>query len=320
MLSIVVPVFNERESLKPLVEAIEDTHPMLGRDVELVLVDDGSTDGSWDIISELCAEEYTIRCLGVKLRRNYGKASALDAGFKQASGDVIVSMDGDLQDDPAEIPKLLEKLQEGDYDLVSGWKQNRQDTLEKILPSRVFNWATRLVTGTTLHDYNCGLKAYRRRAIIDLHLYGDLHRYTPVLLQDRGFRIAEVKVGHRPRIYGKSKYGFRRYFKGLLDLLSVLAITRFSHRPGHLFGGIGLMLGIFGILILSYLTVQWFVGMRPLGTRPLFFLGILLVIVSGQLISLGLLGELLLAQQVRRNPLDLVKTVIASDSDKPSVK
>ncbi len=314
MLSIVIPLYNEVESLDALVQAIDDQYVRLNDTIEVILVDDGSTDGSWNKIESLCEADFRVQCIGVRLRRNCGKASALSAGFRQANGEIIISMDADLQDDPAEISKLLQVMDQGDYDLVSGWKQHRQDPLEKVLPSKFFNWTTRLVTGVKLHDFNCGLKAYRSRAVKDLHLYGELHRYTPILVKNKGYKVGEAPVAHKKRQFGHSKFGVNRYVRGMLDLFTVVAITRFLHRPGHLFGGMGLLFGVLGGGILSYLSMLWFMGV-PVGGRPLFFLGILLVIVAFQLISLGLLGEMFLHLNLRKFSSDIVDCVKRSTNE-----
>ena len=272
LLSIVVPVFNEAGSVEPLYQEIVEALAPLGA-LEVVFVDDGSTDGSAAVIERLVAEHADVRL--VKLRRNFGKAAALSHGFAEARGDLIVTMDGDRQDDPAEIPKLLAKLDQG-YDLVSGWKQSRQDPVSKTLPSKFFNWTVRKATGVELHDFNCGLKAYRREVIRHVRVYGELHRYIPVLASDLGFRVAEEKVSHRRRTSGESKYGWRRYARGYLDLLTVLFLGRYRQRPQHLFGGIGTMMVLVGVLIDLYLTIDKLFG-HPIGQRPLLLLGTLLI-------------------------------------------
>jgi glycosyltransferase involved in cell wall biosynthesis len=294
LLSIVVPVFNEADSLEPLHQEIVDAVGPLGP-FEVVLVDDGSTDESPRILERLAAGHDNVRV--VRLRRNFGKAAALTHGFAEARGDRIITMDGDRQDDPAEIPKLLAKLDQG-YDLASGWKQSRQDPLSKRLPSRFFNWTVRRSTGVSLHDFNCGLKAYRREVIDHVRIYGELHRYIPVLASDLGFRVTEEKVSHRRRTAGRSKYGWRRYARGYLDLLTVLFLGRYRQRPQHLFGGIGTMMVIVGVLIDLYLTIDKLLG-HPIGQRPLLLLGTLLIIVGIQLVSLGLVGELITQARAR---------------------
>jgi len=294
LLSIVVPVYNEAGSLEPLYAEIAAAVGPYGP-FEVVFVDDGSTDDSLSVMERVAAAHEGVRI--VRLRRNFGKAAALTHGFAETRGDLVVTMDGDRQDDPAEIPKLLAKLNEG-YDLVSGWKQSRQDPVSKTLPSKFFNWTVRKSTGVSLHDFNCGLKAYRRAVIEHVKVYGELHRYIPVLASDLGFRVTEVKVAHRRRTSGRSKYGWRRYARGYLDLLTVLFLGRYRQRPQHLFGGIGTMMVVVGVLIDLYLTIDKFFG-HPIGQRPLLLLGTLLIIVGIQLLSLGLIGELITQARAR---------------------
>jgi glycosyltransferase involved in cell wall biosynthesis len=287
LLSIVVPVFNEADSIEPLHAEIEAAVAGLGP-FEVVYVDDGSTDTTREVLDGLVATRPNVRV--VRLRRNFGKAAALTHGFANARGDVIVTMDGDRQDDPDEIPKLLARLDDG-YDLVSGWKQSRQDPLSKRLPSKLFNWTVSTTTGIELHDFNCGLKAYRREVVEHVVVYGELHRYIPVLASDLGFRVTEEKVAHRRRTTGRSKYGWRRYARGYLDLLTVLFLGRYKQRPQHLFGGIGTIMLVVGVAIDLYLTVLKILG-HSIGQRPLLLLGTLLIIVGIQFLSLGLIGEL----------------------------
>ena len=293
-ISIVVPVYNEEHSLQELVAAIEAVFKEpAGKTMnlhEIILVDDGSSDGSWERMIRLQSETEKITTL--KLRKNLGKSAALQAGFTFASGDVIVSLDADLQDDPGEIPLLVAKLREG-YDLVSGWKRKRKDPLSKIIPSKLFNFVISRMFGLTLHDINCGFKAYRSPVAKSLVLYGEFYRFIPVILAHRGFKVSEVQVEHHPRKFGKSKYGIERMPRGALDFLSLLVVTRFLNRPGHFFGSIGMVIGGAGFLILSYLSVLWFLGTHPIGNRPLFFLGILLLLLSAQIISTGVLAELI---------------------------
>src|SRR5207247_2576678 len=233
-----------------------------------------------------------------RLRRNFGESAALSAGFAQADGDVVVTIDGDLQDDPQEIPRLLAKLEEG-FDLVSGWKARRRDRLSRRIPSRVFNVVTGWVSGLRLHDMNCGLKAYRAEVVKGLSIYGELHRFIPVLAHYRGYRVAELAVNHRPREHGRSRYGIERYLRGFFDLLTVTFIGRYRTRPLHLFGGLGLTLGFLGVAVLSYLTVLKIEG-HAIGQRPLLILGVLLVVVGLQFFSLGLISELITSQHEER--------------------
>jgi dolichol-phosphate mannosyltransferase len=288
VISVVVPVRNEERSVALLVDEVESALQPLGLAWETIFVDDGSTDGTYAALTRLHAAREDVRV--VRLRRNFGKAAALAAGFAQAQGEVIVTLDGDLQDDPAEIPHLLVKLEEG-FDLVSGWKTRRRDPLRRRALSRVFNAVTRWISGVRLHDMNCGLKAYRAEVVRGLRLYGELHRFIPVLAHHRGFRIAELPVNHRPREHGRSRYGLERYLRGFLDLLTVSFIGRYRHRPLHLFGGLGLTLSLAGVGILLYLTVDKLTG-HAIGQRPLLILGVLLVVVGLQVFSLGLITEL----------------------------
>jgi glycosyltransferase involved in cell wall biosynthesis len=299
LLSLVIPVYNEADSLDPLVAEIDEALAARGAAYEIVFVDDGSTDGSFAVMRGLAEARDDVRA--VKLRRNFGKAAALSHGFAAARGDIIVTMDGDRQDDPAEIAGLTAPLSQG-FDLVSGWKQRRQDPLNKTLPSKFFNWTVRKASGIPLHDFNCGLKAYRREVTDTISVYGELHRYIPVVAAQAGFQVTEVKVNHRRRTAGRSKYGWQRYLRGYLDLLTVLFLGRYQHRPQHLFGGFGTLLILIGVLLELYLTIDKLVFGHPIGQRPLLLLGALLIIVGVQLLSLGLIGELIANSRARRGP------------------
>ncbi len=290
LLSFVIPVKDEQATIELLAAGILDNvRNMDGNfEVEIIFIDDGSIDQSWEIMKKLSASNDNI--FAIRFRKNFGKAIALEAGFRHAAGEIVFTMDADLQDDPNEIPKFIAALDSG-FDLVSGWKKRRNDPISKKLPSSIFNKVTAFATGIALHDFNCGFKCYCREVVDSIHLYGEMHRYTPVLANDYGYRIGEVEVIHHPRLHGKSKYGFERYVRGFIDLLTVLATTRWMNKPGHLFGGLGIASGIFGGGILAYLTVIWFGGVRPIGNRPFFFLGILLCILSVQMISLGIIAE-----------------------------
>jgi dolichol-phosphate mannosyltransferase len=288
VISVVVPVHDEEDSVEPLLDELRAALDPLGTEWEVLFVDDGSTDETFGALTRLHDREPGIRI--VRLRRNFGKAAALAAGFAEAAGDVVVTIDGDLQDDPAEIPRLLAKLDEG-FDLVSGWKTRRRDPLRRRIVSRIFNSVTGRISGLRLHDLNCGLKAYRVEVLRGLRLYGELHRFIPVLAHYRGFRVAEVSVNHRPRGHGRSRYGMERYLRGFFDLLTVTFMGRYRYRPLHLFGGLGLLLGGIGFVLLAYLTVLKLMG-RAIGQRPLLTLGVLLLVVGIQLFSLGLIGEL----------------------------
>jgi len=297
-LSIVVPVLDEAESLPLLYRELTAVLEGLHRPYELVFVDDGSRDESFAILEKLHRQDDRVRVL--RLRRNFGKAAALSVGFAHVRGDIVATLDADLQDDAAELPRLLAALEDG-YDLVSGWKVNRQDPASKTWPSRVFNAITGRLTGYPLHDLNSGFKLYRRAVVEELRLYGELHRFIPVLAGRRGFVVGEVPVNHRPRRFGRSKYGAARFVRGCLDLLTVLFLTRYTRRPLHLFGGLGLAsLGI-GLLVSFYLSVLWLTGVRPIGSRPLLAFGVLSILVGIQFFSLGLLSELVLSFQARNN-------------------
>ncbi len=296
MISVVVPVYNEERSVALLLDELRSALEPLGEPWEAIFVDDGSTDGSFAALTRLHAANENVRV--VRMRRNFGKAAALAAAFAQAQGDTIVTIDGDLQDDPAEIPRLLVKLEEG-FDLVSGWKTHRRDRLTRRLLSKLFNRVVGFFSGVHLHDMNCGLKAYRADVVRGLPLYGELHRFIPVLAYQRGYRIAELPVNHRPRNYGRSRYGLERYLRGFFDLLTVSFIGRYRHRPLHLFGGLGLILSVAGSGTLVYLTVVKAQG-HSIGQRPLLILGVLLVVVGIQFFSLGLIGEMITSQHAER--------------------
>jgi dolichol-phosphate mannosyltransferase len=303
MLSVIVPILNEAPALPQLMRELEAVATKNGYDLQTIFVDDGSTDGSWDVICRLASDD--ARILGIRLRRNFGKAAALSAGFHAAEGERIVTIDGDLQDAPAEIAALLAKLDEG-FDVVSGWKRDRQDPWHKVLPSRVFNWLVSQLMGVHLHDHNCGLKAYRREVMYEIRLYGELHRFVPVLAAAKGFRIGEVAVSHRPRKYGKSKYGVSRLSKGLLDLITVKFIVGYGQRPQHMLGTVGLIAFMLGGLGMGWLAVQW-IFTRAIGgydaielhkTAALYYC-LALFIIGAQFLSVGLLGEMIAAYWTR---------------------
>ena len=296
MISVVIPVHDEEQSVERLYNELAEALTKDGQSWEAVFVDDGSTDGTFAALTRLHDANDNVRV--VRLRRNFGKATALAAGFSEAVGEILVTIDGDLQDDPAEIPRLLEKLEEG-YDLVSGWKTERRDPLTRRIPSRIFNAVAGKVSGVRLHDMNCGLKAYRAEVVQGMQLYGELHRYTPVLAHYSGYSVTELPVNHRPREHGRSNYGVERYVRGFLDLLTVTFMGRYRHRPLHLFGGLGLGASFLGTAILAYLTVVKITG-HPIGERPLLTLGVLLVVVGIQLLSLGLLSELITSHHEER--------------------
>jgi glycosyltransferase involved in cell wall biosynthesis len=300
MLSIVIPVFNESASLAALHRELSEVATAQDYDLDVVFVDDGSTDESWKVICQLA--ESDPRVSGLRFRRNFGKAAALSAGFALVQGDLVMTLDADLQDDPREIPKFLVEM-EKDFDVVSGWKKVRHDPLEKILPSRVFNWFVSWVTGVKLHDHNCGMKCYRREVFDEVRLYGELHRFVPVLAAARGFRVGEVAIGHRRRQHGRSKYGFARYIKGFLDLMTVKFLTGFGQRPQHMLGTAGLVSFGLGTLGMLYLACWWiisrieFFGMQPvlLHEKPSVIYSMGLMLLGGQLMSIGFLAELFIA-------------------------
>ncbi|MFQ5583681.1 MAG: glycosyltransferase family 2 protein, partial [Calditrichia bacterium] len=277
--------------LPELLAWISEAVTPLNLTYEIIIVDDGSRDNSPKVLRELKKKYPPLKA--IVFRKNYGKSAALSEGFRLARGEIVITMDADLQDDPGEIPNMLRKLNEG-YDLVSGWKKKRNDPISKKLPSKLFNFVTSLVTGIRLHDFNCGLKAYRREVIETIQVYGEMHRFLPVLAHWQGFRVGELAVKHHPRVYGKTKFGLRRFFNGFLDLLTVLFLTRYKTSPLHIFGMMGLFFFLIGFVIEVYFTIHWSLGGK-IGTRPLFFLGILLIIVGVQFIVFGLLGEMLTA-------------------------
>jgi glycosyltransferase involved in cell wall biosynthesis len=297
--SVVIPVYNEREALVPLLDEVEQACGVIAGEWEVIFVDDGSTDGSTELLERLARERAPVRV--VQLRRNFGKSFALRAGFAETRGSAVVTLDGDGQDVPAEIPALLAKLEEG-YDVVSGWKQERHDPPFKRWGSRLFNRLSAGLSGVPLHDVNCGMKAYRGSAIRALDLYGEQHRVIPLIGFQRGWRVAELPVRHRAREQGRSKFGPERYVRGLLDLLGVLLIGRYQYRPLHLFGGAGLVLLSVGFVICVYLTIEK-LGGEAIGDRPLLMLGVLLIVAGIQLFTLGLVGEMITAtrQDMRRS-------------------
>jgi glycosyltransferase involved in cell wall biosynthesis len=302
VISVVIPVYDEAESLTALHAEIADTARRANLDLEMILVDDGSRDGSWAIIRELAVRDPRVH--GLRLRRNFGKAAALSAGFRAARRDLILTLDGDLQDDPAEMPRLLAALA-GGLDVVSGWKRQRQDPWHKVLPSRVFNALVSRFTGVRLHDHNCGMKCYRAEVFREIRLYGELHRFIPVLAAARGFRVGEIEIRHRPRRFGRSKYGMRRFVKGFLDLLTVKFLTGYGHRPQHLLGTIGLVSFTAGALGMVYLAVTWVVRLwdesayQPLHERPLLIYSVAALLLGAQMTSIGFLAELITAYQGR---------------------
>jgi glycosyltransferase involved in cell wall biosynthesis len=300
-LSIVIPLLNEEESLGELVEWIERVVTKMEINYEIIFVDDGSTDNSWQIINDLKERYSSIKA--IKFRRNYGKSAALQVAFQKAQGDVVITMDADLQDSPDEIPELYRKVIEDGYDLVSGWKQKRHDPLGKTIPSKLFNATTRKLSGIQLHDFNCGLKAYKGELVKSIEVYGEMHRYIPVIAKAAGFaNITEKVVTHHPRKHGVSKFGLERVMRGYLDLASIMFVGKFGKRPMHFFGSMGTVLGFIGTVMLGYLTfVKIFMGEGGIANRPLFYLGMLLVIVGVQLFIAGFLAEMISRVSPNRN-------------------
>lgn len=318
--SLVVPVFNEEESLRILYGEIVAVAETLSAKIELIFVDDGSTDASWTIIEELVQKDDRVR--GIRFRRNFGKAAALDVGFKAATLPIVMTLDADLQDDPQEIPDFLRLIDSG-YDVVSGWKRTRRDPWHKVLPSRVFNEMVSRLTGVKLHDHNCGMKCYRREIFDEITLYGELHRFVPVLAASRGYKVGEKVVQHRPRKYGVSKYGFKRFAKGFLDLLTVKFVTGYGQRPQHLLGTLGLSAFGVGAAALGWMALRWVVSRLPaigcggeycLSGRPAVVYSAALMLLGTQLLSVGAIAELLVAYQNRKGREYSVKKTIGRPS------
>jgi glycosyltransferase involved in cell wall biosynthesis len=306
-LSVVVPLYNEEESLNELAEKVcESLNDRIT--FELIFVDDGSSDQSWKAIQEVSRKFENVS--GIRLQRNYGKSSALQAGFEEAKGQYIATMDADLQDDPFEIPKMLQQLKEQDLHLVSGWKKKRHDPISKTIPSRFFNKVTSMVTGIDLNDFNCGLKVYRRDVVDHIYLYGELHRYIPFLAKLEGYdRIGEKVVKHHPRKYGKTKFGISRFMNGFLDLLTLLFVNRYLQRPMHFFGALGFLFLLIGGVINVYLSVEKIFFNKPLGDRPLLLLGVMLMVLGAQIFSIGFLGELIQKRNEKQQKPNIRETV-----------
>ena len=305
--SVVIPLYNEEENVEILNERLGATMKNIG-DYEIVYVDDGSTDGTLRLLEQIQAQDENVIVLS--LRRNFGQTAAFAAGFDFARGDVIVTMDGDLQNDPADIPKLLEAIKE--YDLVSGWRKKRQDSFSRTFPSKIANWLISKVTGVRLHDYGCSLKAYRRDVVKNLKLYGEMHRFIPAVASWYGVRIAEVETTHHPRLRGKSKYGISRTIKVLLDLVTVKFLQSFSTKPIQFFGPLGLFFGFAGMGISLYLTAAKIFKGIDIGGRPLLLLGALLIIVGIQFIGMGLLGEMIVRvyHESQKKPIYTLKKIL----------
>jgi glycosyltransferase involved in cell wall biosynthesis len=299
--SIVVPLYNEEESLPELCAWINKVAIENGYTYEIMLIDDGSTDGSWNVIENLSENNAHIK--GLRFQRNYGKSAALNEGFKIVTGEVVITMDADLQDSPDEIPSLRNMILNGKYDLISGWKKKRHDPISKTIPSKFFNWVTTKTTGIKLHDFNCGLKAYRLSVVKNIEVYGEMHRYIPVIAKWSGYkRIGEKVVEHRARKYGTSKFGIERFIKGFLDLASILFVGKFGKRPMHFFGSWGTVSFIFGLIVFIYLTIsKFFFDKSGLTQRPLFFFAILAMIIGTQLFLTGFIAELITRNSPGRN-------------------
>lgn len=306
-LSIIIPLYNEEENILNLYNELKLILSSLNISYEIIFIDDGSKDGTFMMLKKLRESDNKIKI--IKFRMNFGKSTALNVAFKYALGNNIITMDGDGQDDPKEIPRFIRELNQG-FDLVSGWKYRRNDPLTKRLPSKIFNTLSSFLTGVGIHDFNCGFKAYKRDFIRYVHLYGELHRYIPALAQWHGFTISEIKVSHRPRIHGKSKYGFTRLFKGFLDLITIKFLMGYSYRPLHIFGLPGIISLSFGFVIGIYLTIIHFNG-AIIGERPLLLLSILLILIGLQFLSIGLLGEMMAAQLAKQDDINIyIKDVI----------
>ncbi len=304
--SVVIPLFNEEESLPELTSAIEES---LSKEYsfEIIFVDDGSTDSSWEVIRELSSKKEHVH--GISFRTNQGKSSALQAGFEKAQGEFIVTMDADLQDDPNEVPDMIQKLKDGN-DLVSGWKKKRYDPISKTIPSKFFNYVTQVASGIKLHDFNCGLKAYKHDVVKNIYLYGELHRYVPVLAKREGYgKIVEQVVKHHPRKYGNTKFGLSRFINGFLDLVTILFVQKYLQKPMHFFGSIGVLLLIIGGAINIYMAFLRIVMDVGIGNRPLLFLGILLMVLGVQFFSTGLLGELINKNHVEQQKPGIKETL-----------
>jgi glycosyltransferase involved in cell wall biosynthesis len=308
VLTAVIPVFNEVESLFELHSQLRSVCSANGYEMEIIFVDDGSTDGSWDAITKVSEADPLTR--GLRFRRNFGKADALNAGFAEARGELVFTLDADLQDDPVEIPRFVAEIEKG-FDVVSGWKQVRNDPWHKVGPSRVFNWMISTITGVKLHDHNCGFKCYKREIFDEVNLYGELHRFVPVLAHARGWKVSEIAVHHRARQHGGSKYGFERFTKGFLDLLTVRFLTGFGQRPQHLLGTIGLLAFAIGGIGLAALTLLWGVSragvfeMDPvhLHERAVFYYSIVSILLGAQLTSIGFLAEMIASNSAREHSL-----------------
>ena len=315
-LTLVIPLYNEEESLPELMAWIDRVVKANGiKHLEAILIDDGSTDGSWAVISTLHNTYPWIK--GIRFRRNYGKSAALQKGFEAATGDVVITMDADLQDSPEEIPELMRMIQVDKYDLVSGWKKDRKDPIGKTLPSKLFNAVTRRASGIKLHDFNCGLKAYKNEVVKNVEVYGDMHRYIPVIAKWAGFRrIGEKVVKHQPRKFGYSKFGWERMLNGFLDILSIMFVGKFGKRPMHLFGTLGVLFFLIGFGILAYLSYLKIIeDIGRISDRPVFFFGIVTLIIGSQLFLTGFLAEMISRNAPNRNKYKIAERIGLEESD-----
>jgi glycosyltransferase involved in cell wall biosynthesis len=318
-LSLVIPVFNEEESLPELEARIRKTAEIANYTYEIIFIDDGSTDGSWKIIEKLSHQNSNVK--GIKFKRNYGKAAALHQGFDKAQGDVVITMDSDLQDSPEEIPELFNLIKIDGFDLVSGWKKKRHDPIGKRWPSKFFNFTTRKISGLKLHDFNCGLKAYNKEVVKSIEIYGEMHRYIPVIAKWAGFKkITEKVVLHHPRKYGKSKFGAGRLIKGFLDLLTLSFVSKFQKRPMHFFGGLGTLLFLTGFIIAAYLVwAKFFWQGYRMTERPLFYFGLLAMIMGTQVFVAGFVAEMISRNSSRRNEYLIEKNTEQDQDNEPGI-
>ncbi len=310
-ISIVIPLFDEEANIEKLYGQLKTVLQDLNKEYELIFIDDGSTDNSFSILQDFHEKDKTVKV--VQFRRNFGKSAALSVGFKYAKGKIIVTMDADLQDDPREIANFIKKLDEG-YDIVSGWRFERKDSFSKTLPSKLFNYLTSLLTGIKIHDFNCGFKVCKKEVIENINIYGELHRYIPVLAHWRGYKVGEIKVRHYPRGGGSSKYGIGRLFRGFTDLLTVMFLTRYAKRPLHLFGAVGVLFFSIGVIINLYLLLLKLFG-HGIGERPLLFLGVLLTVIGLQIISTGLIGEMIVAMRSKSDEDYVIKTILEQEEN-----